>query len=96
MQIKMPDVDGYTPSVWQHWGYFNPSTNWAQGGPIIEREKIKLDQFPLDWEATLGNKSIRKPHYGISVGETPLISAMRCYVKSKLGNSIQIPKELFK
>jgi len=27
-------------------------------------------------------------------GATPLIAAMRCYVASKLGNEIEIPKEL--
>ena len=27
-------------------------------------------------------------------GETPLIAAMRCYVASKLGDEIDLPKEL--
>jgi Protein of unknown function (DUF2591) len=27
-------------------------------------------------------------------GETPLIAAMRCYVKTKLGNNIKFPEEL--
>ena len=29
-----------------------------------------------------------------SHGTTPLIAAMRCYVKSKLGNEVEIPEEL--
>jgi hypothetical protein len=27
-------------------------------------------------------------------GDTPLIAAMRCYVASKLGDEVEIPKEL--
>jgi hypothetical protein len=72
-------------------GIFNPSTNWAQGGPIIEREGISLDQyhdFP-NWAASC------PPESGFNrFGPTPLIAAMRCYVASKLGDNIDIPEEL--
>jgi len=63
------------------------STNWAQGGPIIEREHIALWSEGYDWEAK---------QYGQheSWGETPLIAAMRCYVASKLGDEVDIPTEL--
>ena len=71
--------------------YWNPSTDWTQGGPIIEREGIGF--FPSEREG--------KPRWGarmvntyISYGPTPLISAMRCYVASKLGDDIEIPEEL--
>jgi hypothetical protein len=65
-----------------------PSTDWAQGGPIIDREKIDvLYEHDLRWVAV--------PQKGIeSYGPTPLIAAMRCYVASKLGAEIDIPKEL--
>jgi hypothetical protein len=67
--------------------YFEPSTNWEQGGPIIEREKIALFLNGNDeWAATDGIKN--------AVGDTPLIAAMRCYVASKLGNEIELPEEL--
>jgi hypothetical protein len=72
-------------------GEMNYSTNWAQGGPIIEREGIGF--FPSEREG--------KPRWGarmvntyISYGPTPLIAAMRCYVASKLGDEIDIPEEL--
>ena len=67
---------------------FRPSTNWSQGGPIIEREKIDLMYVAKDndWIA-----SRTMPwHHGL----TPLIAAMRCYVASKLGDEVEIPKEL--
>jgi hypothetical protein len=67
------------------------SSDWAFGGPIIEREDIGV--FPKDdstgWYA---HKT-----WGISTdgeGPTPLIAAMRCYVASKLGDTIDIPEEL--
>lgn len=68
------------------WG---PSTNWLQGGPIIEREEICISTtFYNDrWMATQDEGPTR-------FGPTPLIAAMRCYVASKLGDEIEIPKEL--
>ena len=72
---------------------FKPSTNWAQGGVIIEREKIAITgtNFPW-WECDDGWYA----HIGdcYSHGATPLIAAMRCYVASKLGDEIQLPEEL--
>ena len=77
------------------------STNWAQGGPIIEREGIELlcntsalqaaaykDANP-DWFACLKFK--RADHWH---GPTPLIAAMRCYVASKLGDEVEVPDDL--
>jgi hypothetical protein len=73
------------------WGYFSPSTNWAHGGPIIEREKIKLDPRRGQWEATIWNEATTQ---NPAFGPTPLIAAMRCFVASKLGDEVEIPKEL--
>lgn len=69
-------------------GRMNFSTSWAQGGPIIEREKIGIDHYHDVWNAS---------KYGLGwyiSGPTPLIAAMRCYVASKLGNEVDVPKEL--
>jgi len=67
------------------------STDWSQGGPIIERELIKIDPRKGAWEATIWNEcATLNPSYG----PTPLIAAMRCYVASKLGDEIEIPKGL--
>jgi hypothetical protein len=64
----------------------SPSTNWSQGGPIIEREKINIGpKGVLWWSGTASNSQD---------GPTPLIAAMRCYVASKLGDEVEIPKEL--
>ena len=66
------------------------SRDWSQGGPIIEREGIRLHRSVTDqWWA--GPES--DPHRPVA-GPTPLIAAMRCYVASKLGDTIDIPEEL--
>ena len=66
------------------------STDWAQGGPIIEREKIALsyDTGRFGWVASF--------YDGDDVfGGTPLIAAMRCYVASKLGDEVEVPDGLY-
>jgi hypothetical protein len=73
--------------VTEHGQDFEPSTDWAQGGPIIEREGIALYLYgDAEWNAHAGRKE--------SIGPTPLIAAMRCYVASKLGDEVEIPTEL--
>jgi hypothetical protein len=67
---------------------FQPSTDWAQGGPIIQRERIRLDPRGL-WCAA--HDSCEWAYYD---GPTPLIAAMRCYVASKLGEEVDVPDEL--
>jgi hypothetical protein len=77
---------------------FQPSTNWAQGGPIIEREGIEFWTYSSHQDEHGNFTSIkdakhpsRAQHYS---GPTPLIAAMRCYVAAKLGDNIEIPEEL--
>ena len=72
---------------------YTPSTNWAQGGPIIEREEIAL-ATGYNWEATKEIEHRGEADYCIQHGPTPLIAAMRCYVASKLGDTVDIPEEL--
>lgn len=76
--------------------FFDYSTNWQKGGPIIEREEIgtKRNASCSDgrqWEA---KPSITAKGAGgkYGYGPTPLIAAMRCYVASKLGEEIDLHK----
>jgi hypothetical protein len=68
---------------------FSPSELWAQGGPIIERDRIAIDPYVThsQWGANKDGAFYRD-------GPTPLIAAMRCYVASKLGDEVEIPEEL--
>ena len=72
------------------------STDWSQGGPIIERERIQI--FPhngaTEW---CGVSHVQREDYVALLtkdGPTPLIAAMRSYVACKLGDEVEIPEEL--
>lgn len=67
---------------------YGPSSCWSQGGPIIEREQIDL-------YCNREGQWLAAPQQGIEyMGPTPLIAAMRCYVASKLGDTVDVPEEL--
>ena len=69
--------------------FFNPSTDWSEGGPLIQSNLLCLSPDPTQgWRA---NGYMDAVEY---FGPTPLIAAMRCYVASKLGNVVEIPEEL--
>ena len=71
---------------------FDPANDWAQGGPLIEKELINLiTTAGYPWRATVymgGGVWIDQE------GPTPLIAAMRCYVASKMGDVVEVPEEL--
>ena len=69
------------------------STDWSQGGPIIEREGIWVSDpsgdvlHPRQWGA------LHKGTMHDTRGPTPLIAAMRCFVASRLGDEVEVPEE---
>jgi hypothetical protein len=74
------------------------SSDWLWGGPIIEEERIGVgfvrwddidEALPL-WVAYKCSGSAAFEAEGFS----PLIAAMRCYVASKLGDTIEVPEGL--
>ena len=85
--------------IMEDWGLtpYEPSTNWSQGGPIIEREGISVSCWAfhsMPWKAVAQDSTdLDVPLYEAH-GTTPLVAAMRCYVASKLGDEIDLPKEL--
>jgi hypothetical protein len=72
------------------------STDWSQGGPIIEKEWLDVTPWPnesredMRWHCQQHNSGGDYAQYG----PTPLIAAMRCYVASKFGDEIDVPNEL--
>ena len=80
---------------WPDFQQYTPPTNWAQGGPIIERECIELSFLGFDeidealpiWHACKYVRGVLKEEQG----HTPLIAAMRCFVASKLGEIVEVP-----
>lgn len=66
------------------------STEWMLAGPIVDREKIATycDEDE-DWAARgYLNEG------GIYFGPTPLIAAMRCYIASHRGDTVEVPDVL--
>ena len=79
---------------------YSPSTDWAQGGPIIEKELMQA--FSYEKYSPDEPWFVEKNHFGrhhkagrsYARGSTILIAAMRCYVSVKLGDEVEIPDEL--
>lgn len=85
-------------------GNYAPSTDWAVGGPIIEREvdtierrvgyfyvnrfKRHKDRVNPDFSTTPGDRN------AWATGPTMLIAGLRCYVASKFGDTAEVPEEL--
>jgi hypothetical protein len=67
---------------------FRFSTDWAVGGPIIEREKIMVAWNDGHWIAGV-TAHVESNGGVIHKGPTPLVAAMRAYVAAKLGTEIQ-------
>lgn len=86
---------GYKPTRPSDIQGYSPSTDWAQGGPIIERERI---EFSILTKKAGFIMAIGVSSDGNSIvsAEDPtyLTAAMRCYVASKIGDEIEIPDEL--
>lgn len=81
------------------------SSEWCHAGPIIEREKIYITDWPAPkWRAGFNwpkkHADVRRsPSHHTFDGPTPLIAAMRCYVSSVMGDEndeVDVPEELLK
>lgn len=73
---------------------YQPSCLWAHGGPLVEVHRC--DVSPQKWGGWTAyflldgmDEAIQKQH-----GATYLIAAMRAIVASKLGDTVEVPKEL--
>lgn len=92
-----PDHKLHLRDEWGSYRQFLPSSEWAHGGPIIERERLVVGPTETAGEwiayavgATIsdhGSDTLTGSNvYG--VGPTPLIAAMRAYVASKFGAEV--------
>lgn len=75
---------------------FSPSTDWRDGGPIIEKAEIGVqywyededdpDDYIQTWLASIRNADLSEgPQFA---GQSPLVAAMRAYVASKFGTHV--------
>ena len=65
--------------------YYAPSTNWAQGGPIIERERIELCSYSNDGVDTafrhMGDERGNYSHHEEYVVSVPEVVTWTAWVK---------------
>lgn len=90
---------------WICYSRYNPSIDWSQGGPIIDREDInilRVNGESDDWGADIGAFTASTSSYSydgepeislhpnsLIYGPTPLIAAIRCFVASKFGPKVK-------
>jgi len=105
-RAQYPDADMSATHVWIESGdgeddflIDETSTDWSQGGPIIEREKIGVTPMTVTVGDDRGKRKWFANHEDktdFQDGPTALVAAMRCYVASKLGDEVDIPEEIKK
>lgn len=72
-----------------------PSTDWAQGGPIIDREGITVGPHTTSpFIAHYGSASVQTHWADRYTGPTYLVAAMRCFVANRIGLNVNVPDEL--
>lgn len=87
----LPGLSVHSSASWSMY-----STDWSQGGPIIDNIKGAQFKHWLESAPETACEFHIHNYYGdwIQFGPTPLIAAMRCYVASKLGDEVDVPEEL--
>ncbi len=65
---------------------YNPTRDWRQAGPIIERLGISMQKMDLAWAADIGREAA-------ATGATPLEAAMRTRVIAAFGHEVDLDLE---
>lgn len=91
--VRWHDPD--SREAWAHdWlRCYCPSTDWIDGGPLIEKYKLDIGA-PMENKSGPWNAATEWGHPNGYKGETPLIAACRAIVVSVLGDTVSVPKEL--
>lgn len=97
LQRDDPEVEIYIFRKNYSNGFLHYSTDWSQGGPIINllmRKGLTIHGMKCRYESDATSAVVDMNGYYRQSGPTPLIAAMRCYIASKLGDTVEIPDEL--
>lgn len=81
---------------------WSPSTDWSQGGPLIEKYQVSLN--PESHNGAEGSEMSERwyanvyydggDEYSTDFCDTALIAACRAIVGTAFGDSVKVPKEL--
>ncbi len=97
--------------VWSEYhGAYNPSTNWSQGGPLIDRYGVLLSppksMMHINggpnagwretgvWGSTIFGAERKHRRRAFEHTDQPLVAAMRAIVQFELGDTVSVPAEL--
>ncbi len=83
----------YRGEVTERLKRWNPWEDWALGGPLIERRMISL-HCPQSTDDVWAGWVITEKGEFCHAGYSALIAAPRAIVAAKLGDTVQVPKEL--
>ena len=91
--IVGPRLMRYDQHLGRHWR--SPSTDWSQGGPLIDKYAVKVEHFPGETIASKANARVamNRTAYWQS-GPTPLVALCRAIVAANLGDVVSVPEEL--
>lgn len=73
---------------------YSPSTNWEQAGPIMEKAEIDTFMEQHDLKIWAAEIYYSPKGYVRTRGSTKINAAMRCFVASKVGETVEIPGDL--
>ena len=79
------NMAGHIQSV-KYTANYLPSTDWAQGGPLLDKYCSALNKSDTGWWAHAGDR--------LGEGGTALVTLCRAIVAAKLGGVVQVPAEL--
>lgn len=91
------DVDEFDRLTRKGYDAYQPSSDWCEGGPIIEREEIavinenygSITKWSAWVQGWMSNDGMDGLAHG--TGPTVLVAAMRAYVTSRLGHWVELP-----
>lgn len=67
---------------------YTPTTDWSQGGPLFSEARIESY-----WHSALECWAAKHDD-NLRCGPTELTAKARCFVASKLGETVEVPEEL--
>lgn len=83
----------YQATATEHTKRHNPWQDWALGGPLIEKNMVSL-HCPQSTDDVWAGWVITDKGEFCQGGDSALIASCRSIVAAKLGDAVQVPKEL--
>jgi hypothetical protein len=78
----------------KHFGPFRPVTDYAQGGPLLDKYRVSTEIAGDGWGALLNDTFCSATLGKVVHGESRLEAGLRCIVEHFLGPVVDVPAEL--